>query len=105
MELKIVNEVENKLLKRKEVTLSVDHIRGSTPSRKDLLTHLAKLFKTEESLILPAQIVSVGGSTKSNITAFIYSKKEDIPPHIAEKLSKRGAKGKKPEAAPEPQKS
>ncbi len=104
MELKVVNEVENKLLKRKEVTLSVDHLKGSTPSRKDLLSHLSKLFKTEESLILPTQINSVGGSTTSNLIAFVYSKKEDVPVYLAEKLSKRGSKGKK-EAAPQPQKS
>ncbi len=99
MSFKIVSEVENNLLKRKEIKLSLDHTGKSTPSRKELISELAKLLHKTEDVIVLLKIESVNGTSHSLLTVFVYNKKEEIPKHITELMEQR-ISGKKAAAAP-----
>ncbi|HLD56941.1 MAG TPA: hypothetical protein VJA47_01465 [archaeon] len=105
MSFKILSQVENHLLKRKEVELSVDSLQKATPSRKELKSELAKTLKTEEDLVIPLRIKPVSGSGHALVTAYIYNKKEEIPKSLTDLMEQRisGKKAATP-AAPAPAK-
>ncbi len=98
MSFKILGESENKLLKRKELKLSVEHSKKATPSRKELITELAKYLKTEENLVVPLKIESVGGTEHSMLSVYVYNKKEEIPKSLTSLMEQR-ISGKRPTPA------
>jgi small subunit ribosomal protein S24e len=52
MKVNIISKEQNPLLKRKEVTFSVDHTQnGGTPSRGEVSKQLASLLKTKPELV------------------------------------------------------
>lgn len=106
MKFEIVNQKKNPLLKREEVMLTVKHEGKPTPSRVDLLSPLSKELKSNKDLVLIDKIFSVKGSQTSQIKAFVFEKKEDIPKEKLEVVKKRMEKSKekaeeKKEAAPQ----
>jgi len=53
MEIKILSETENPLLKRKEAVFQVEHNQtGSTPPRTEVKEAIAKALKKDASLVL-----------------------------------------------------
>ena len=68
MKVNIISKKQNLLLKRKEVTFSVDHAQnGGTPSRVEVSKQLASLLKTKPELVYvknmktkTGQMVAVG---------------------------------------------
>lgn len=58
MKTEIIDKKENALLKRQEVLVKVDHEGKATPTRKELLSEMAKNLKAKEDLIIIDKIFS-----------------------------------------------
>jgi ribosomal protein S24E len=90
MKVNIISKEQNPLLKRKEVTFSVDHVQnGGTPSRAEVSKQLASLMKTKPELIYvknmetkTGQMVAVG---EANVYDSIEQGKLVEPKHIISK--------------------
>jgi ribosomal protein S24E len=104
MKVNIISKEQNPLLKRKEVTFSVDHYQnGGTPSRVEVSKQLASLLKTKPELVYvknmetkTGQMVAVG---EANVYDSIKQGKLMEPKHI---ISRNVLPGKpKEEQAPE----
>jgi len=93
--MEIVNNKENKLLGRKEVTAKLT-VEKATLSRADAKSKLAKALKVEEDLIIIKKIKSVFGSLNVVIEANIYDSKESLKKNARPHLIKRNS----PAAAP-----
>ena len=87
MKVNIISKRQNILLKRKEVTFSVDHAQnGGTPSRVDVSTQLASLLQTKPEMVYvknmetkTGQMLAVG---KANVYDSIEQGKLMEPKHI-----------------------
>lgn len=105
MELKIISDNENRLLNRREISLTVEHEKG-TPRKEDLARELCrKLNLSPESTI----IVRMGqgfGRKESTALAYSYKTKELLERYEPKHLLARSAKKKdaaKPEQAAKPE--
>lgn len=100
MEIKLLNQKENKLLKRDEFQAEISGT-GPTTSRKVVLAEAAKALGVAEELIIVDKITTKRGSQDSWADLLVYKKKEDIPKTKIEKMEKRiFGVAKKAEAAP-----
>ncbi|MEE9406248.1 MAG: hypothetical protein V3V26_02465 [Candidatus Aenigmarchaeota archaeon] len=112
MKIDIAEQKKNPLMKREELWVTVEHTGAATPKRKELLPHLVKTLKTKENLVIIKKIFSDTGKNTSNAKVFVYTKTDDIPKGMAEKMQRQLKKGKaeapkaekKPEAKPEKKK-
>ncbi len=75
MELKIINETENSLFKRKEIKSEINS--DSTPSTQEILKALSEKFSVPEDAIKVKGIHGKYGSKTFEITANVYSSIED----------------------------
>lgn len=101
MKVEILEQKKNPLLKREEVSVSLEHPGKATPSRKEILPELAKALKSREDLLIIDKIFSVPGKNISEARVLAYKKKDEIPKNKLEKMKGRMAPSKKP-AAPAP---
>jgi len=77
MEVKILSENENPLLKRKEVVFQVEHNQtGSTPPRLEVRNAIAKILKTDVSLVFIKKLEAKTGTRKSVGLANVYDSLE-----------------------------
>ncbi|HIK02048.1 TPA: hypothetical protein H1008_02945 [archaeon] len=76
MNIKILNEKENKLIGRKEYEILVEN-PGPTVSKEDLRPEVCKALKCEEGLIVILQINQVYGAKHSIARVDVYNS-EDI---------------------------
>ena len=104
--VRVVREVENNLLKRKEVEVEIQHIGKSTPSRKELVAELAKQLSGSEDTIIVKKIHGSNTVGHSVVQTFLYNKKEDVPKSLSDFMDVRisGKKPKSQEAAAKPAK-
>lgn len=109
MELKIIDEHKNVLLKRKEITFEVNHSQTkSTPSRVELRNKLAETLKTKPELIYIKRVETKMGTMlatgKANAYDSIEQAKRVEPKYIiARNTPAAEKKEEKPEAeAPAP---
>lgn len=72
MNLKVIDQKENVLLSRKEVSASIS-FDGATPSRKDVQKEVAKAVKAKEDMTIIKQIDTEYGSSFAKVYAHIYS--------------------------------
>ncbi|MEM3769931.1 MAG: 30S ribosomal protein S24e [Candidatus Bathyarchaeia archaeon] len=73
MEVKILSENVNPLLKRKEVVFQVDHNQtGSTPQRLEVKSTIAKLLKTDANLVFIKKLETKTGTRKAIGLANVY---------------------------------
>ena len=73
MEVKVVSEKQNLMLKRKEVNFQVEHGEtGSTPTRKEIRKGVAVATKTNESLVFVKKFETKTGTLTAFGTANIY---------------------------------
>lgn len=106
MALKVTEEKKNPLLKRKEAWMHLEHTGKPTPARKDLIKDAAKALKAKEDLIIIDKIFSEKGKGATKVKALVYSKKDDIPKALADKMERRlglkkeGEEEKPAESAP-----
>jgi ribosomal protein S24E len=73
MEIEIKKELQNDLLKRKEIELKIFNENG-TPKKENLFKEISKKFKTKETHIDIINIYQQTGSLYSNSKIFIYNK-------------------------------
>jgi small subunit ribosomal protein S24e len=77
MEIKILSETENPLLKRKEVVFQVEHNQtGSTPTRTEVKEAIAKALKKDASLVFIKKMETKTGTRKAIGIANIYDSVE-----------------------------
>jgi ribosomal protein S24E len=101
MKVNIISKEQNPLLKRKEITFSVDHAQiGGTPARLEVSKQLASLMKTKSELVYvknmktkTGQMVAVG---EANVYDSIEQGKLIEPKHVI-------ARNALPEKPKEPQ--
>lgn len=74
MEIKILKEKDNQLLKRKEILLEINHKNKPTPSRENLLSELSNIFGIENNKIVIDYILSKRGCDKAIAKVKIYEK-------------------------------
>ena len=101
MKVNIISKKQNPLLKRKEVTFSVDHAQnGGTPSRVGIRKQLASLLQTKPEMVYvknletkTGQMIAIG---KANVYDSIEQGKLMEPKHVI-------ARNALPEKPEEPQ--
>lgn len=106
MDLKILAETDNPLLKRREVRAAFTHTGEATPQRKAMLIALSKTLKAKEDLIIVDKIFTTRGSATSEARVYVYAAAGDVPSNQAERQKRRigeeKAKPAKGEAPSEP---
>lgn len=87
MKLKILSKEQNPLMKRKELTFSVEHSQiGGTPTRIEVRKQLARLLKTNLELVYIKQLQTKTGTMVAIGEATAYDSSEQAkllePKHI-----------------------
>jgi ribosomal protein S24E len=87
MKVNIISKEQNPLLKRKEVTFSVDHAQnGGTPSRVEVSKQLAGLLKSKLELVYVKNLETKRGTMTAVGEANVYDSVEQAklsePKHI-----------------------
>jgi len=77
MEIKITNQQQNPLLKRKEITFEIEHtqIKG-TPQRLEIRNKLAEKLKTQPELVYVKRVETKTGTMKAVGQANAYESVE-----------------------------
>ncbi|MGI0132225.1 MAG: 30S ribosomal protein S24e [Thermoplasmata archaeon] len=112
MELKILEERANPLLKRTEYRFEVDHAAAATPNRDAVRSELAKAVKTPKDRVIVERMNARFGTSRSIGFGAAYQSadavKAVVREHILvrnglkEKAVKGAAGAPAPEAAPTP---
>ena len=76
MEVKVLEERPNPLLKRREVRFEVAHATAATPSRNALRDELAKLVRVPKDRIIVEQMRARFGTATTRGEAFVYDTAE-----------------------------
>lgn len=95
MEMKILEEVENKLLDRKEIKFSVKHDKAATPKKQDLIKEIAAKYSVAEENVVIDYIFTKKGTNESDIKVKIYEEKPKIKVKKTEKKEIAKAEEKK----------
>ena len=104
MKLKIVSKEQNPLMKRKEVTFSVEHAQtGGTPTRVEVRKQLATLLKTDLNLVYVKQLETKTGTMVAIGEANAYNSVEQAKLVEPEHIIARNAIPEKPEEAEAPE--
>ncbi|MDI9616472.1 30S ribosomal protein S24e [Methanothrix sp.] len=89
MDIEILSERENPLLKRREIVLKVIHGEGSTPTRRSVLERLAAIKDSKPGLVVIRKMNSLFGKRESIAHARIYESEERMRqvenPHIVKR--------------------
>lgn len=97
MEVRILSENVNPLLKRKEVVFQVDHNQtGSTPPRLEVKNAIAKLLKTDANLVFIKKLETKTGTRKAIGLATVYDSIEHAKLIEPEYVVKRNMPPEKP---------
>ena len=77
MEIKIIEDKEQPLLNRREVTAEVE-FPAQTPSRLELRSKLAEILKSQENLVVVVKIDVDFGFRKAKVLTHVYTKEDDL---------------------------
>ncbi|MHC3130023.1 MAG: 30S ribosomal protein S24e [Candidatus Bathyarchaeota archaeon] len=106
MKLKIVSKEQNPLLKRKEVTFSVEHAQtGGTPTRVEVRKQLATLLKTDLELVYVKHVETKTGTMVAIGEANAYDSIEQAKLMEPKHIIARNATPEKPEEPQTPEES
>jgi small subunit ribosomal protein S24e len=73
MEIKIIQQQQNILLKRKEISFEIDHTQTKgTPSRVEIRHKLAEMLKTKPELVYVKFVETKTGTMKATAQANAY---------------------------------
>ena len=72
MEIDIVEERENPLFKRKELTVEISHLKEATPTRDAFRKKIAALKNADLNTVVVQEIQSTFGMPKSKALVHIY---------------------------------
>lgn len=78
LELEIVENVENRLLQRREIKFKLKHEGMPTPSRRETKEKLAETLGVNQDLIIIEKIASLHGKAESSGIARVYESKEQL---------------------------
>ena len=101
MNLKIINEKDEPLLSRKEVTAELYFEKAATPSNDKVKKNISSQLKADEKLIVIKKIDSHYGTTEAVVTAVVYTSKEEMEKIEPKKKEKKEKKPKAEKPAPE----
>ncbi|WNY23389.1 hypothetical protein MmiHf6_06960 [Methanimicrococcus hongohii] len=101
MEIKIVKDVDHKLLNRKELDFTVEY-EGPTPSRADVRKKLAALLNKDVNLILVQKMESEYGHQLVKGYAKVYESEERMKQIEAEHILLRNTMPEEPVVEEEP---
>ncbi|MFX0194724.1 MAG: 30S ribosomal protein S24e [Candidatus Hodarchaeota archaeon] len=86
MEIEILEERENPLFKRKELTVQISHWKESTPSREAFRKKISALKNANLDTIVIRKIESTFGMPRSDALVHIYENSDHVlntePVHI-----------------------
>src|SRR3989344_7404003 len=91
MDVKILNQKENKLLHRKELQVRVES--ESTAKRDDLVGKLAALLNVDKNTVVVDSIYQSFGSHKANSYVKVYESAEHLQKTEPKKKEKKGKEG------------
>lgn len=98
MEVKIISEKENPLLKRREVYFQVEHNQtGSTPPRLEVRKAIASALKTNTDLVFVKKFETKTGTHTAVGVANVYDSIEQAKLIEPEYVIKRNVPPEKPE--------
>ncbi|MEK6948453.1 MAG: hypothetical protein AABX19_04410 [Nanoarchaeota archaeon] len=78
MNIKILEEIESKLLGIKRLVLEVDHASNATPKREDIKNQIAKKYSVEANLVAVRNIFTNFGMNTSKVLVNIYNSEKDL---------------------------
>lgn len=97
MELKVISEKTNPLLKRKEVQFLVEHTQtGSTPPRMEIRNALANILKVDQNLVFVKKVETKTGTHTAVGLANVYDSFEQAKFIEPEHIVKRNIPPEKP---------
>lgn len=104
MDITIVSEKDNPLLRRKEVQVQVVH-GGATPTVKALLPEMCKILKSPEDTVILDKILTRKGHAVCDARVLVYTTKENVPRDKLERQQRKLTgvkKEKKAKSTPPP---
>jgi small subunit ribosomal protein S24e len=96
MEIQIISQKENPLLKRKEVQFNVEHDTGSTPPRQEVRRAVATALKSNVDLLFVKKFETKTGTHTAVGTANLYESIEQARLIEPEYIVKRNVPPEKP---------
>jgi ribosomal protein S24E len=113
MEIKVSNESYNPLLKRKEITLEIDHSGEGTPQRFDIRKRMASKLNAKIENVFVISLDTSTGMQRTTCALQVYddprAASSTIPEHVAtrnlppeERAKVKEDKAAKPEKAAKP---
>jgi small subunit ribosomal protein S24e len=97
MEVKILSEKENPLLKRREVYFQIEHSEiGSTPSKLDVKKAVAAMLKKQAELVFVKKFETKTGTCIASGEANVYDSIEQARFTEPEYIKKRNAPPEEP---------
>jgi ribosomal protein S24E len=113
MEIKVSNELYNPLLKRKEITLEIEHTGEGTPQRFDIRKRMASKLNAKIENVFVVSLDTYTGLQRSTCALQVYddsrAASSTVPEHVAtrnlppeERAKVKEAKAAKPEKAAKP---
>ena len=113
MEIKVSNEFYNPLLKRKEISLEIEHTGEGTPQRFDIRKRMAAKLNAKIENVFVVSLNTATGLQRSICSLQVYDDSHvassTVPEHVAvrnlspeERAKAKEAKAAKPEKAAKP---
>ncbi len=96
MEIKIISQKENPLLKRKEVKFRVEHTQGKTPVRLDIKRSIASELQISDKLIFVKKMRTLTGTSTTLGAANAYESIEQAKLIEPDYIIKRNIPSEKP---------
>lgn len=103
-QVRVLRDVENKVLNRRELIIRIDHVRSKTPTRDQVRELVSSMLSIPASLVIVRELRSLTGTNVSEAHVHVYkdmSSLEEIEPeHIkrrnfGEGEAKREEKGER----------
>lgn len=102
-QVKVLRDVENKVLNRRELILHIHHANARTPTRAEVRELVSSMFSAPQNLIVVRNLRTVAGTNVTEAHVHIYSDEETLkevePEHVKarnfgkkEKEEKKGEK-------------
>ena len=113
MEIKVRNELYNPLLRRKEITLEIEHTGEGTPQRFDIRKRMASKLNAKIENVFVVSLDTSTGLQRSTCALQVYddprAASSTVPEHVAtrnlppeERAKVKEAKAAKPEKPAKP---
>lgn len=78
VQIKVVKNVTNPLLNRKEVEMTINHVNQSTPAKKVITSELSSNYSVPENQVYVYDLKTRFGSFETRAKAHLYNSIEDM---------------------------